>query len=147
MSSPSHTDHRDAQLIDALRARGRRVTPQRLLIHRALCELERHSTAEEVREAVVERLPNASLPTVYSTLDLLEELGFARRVPVATASALYDARLEEHQHLVCRRCGAVEDVDVRVDMAGALAAARRGGLRPDAAEVVMRGVCAACASQ
>lgn len=137
--------HPDASLIAALRARGQRVTPQRLLIHRTLRELERHLTAEEVLTAVGDGLPNTSLPTVYATLDLLEELGLARRVEAGTGSALYDGRLDEHQHLVCRRCGAVADVDVHVDLVPAQRAARRAGLRPDRAEVVMRGLCARCA--
>ena len=135
----------DAPLIDALRGRGHRVTPQRLLIHRTLAELDRHATADEVLAAVAGRLPNTSLPTVYATLELLDDLRLVRRIAPGTGPALYDARTEEHQHLVCRRCGAVEDVDVEVDIAAILEAARRSGLRPDRAEVVMRGLCAACA--
>ena len=135
----------DAPLIDALRERGHRVTPQRLMIHRALAELDRHATADEVLAAVAERLPNTSLPTVYATLELLEDMRLVRRIAPGTGPALYDARTEEHQHLVCRRCAAVEDVDVEVDIAAILEAARRSGLRPDRAEVVMRGLCAACA--
>ena len=135
----------DVPLIDALRERGHRVTPQRLLIHRALAELDRHAAADEVLAAVAERLPNTSLPTVYATLELLEDLRLVRRIAAGTGAALYDARPAAHQHLVCRRCGAVEDVEGEVDMATILDAARRRGLRPDQAEVVMRGLCAPCA--
>ena len=41
--------HIDDQLISALRARGQRVTPQRLLLNRALRELDRHVSAEELK--------------------------------------------------------------------------------------------------
>ena len=71
-STSKHLD--DQQLIAVLHQRGQRVTPQRLLINRALGELERHVTAEEVLESVEDRLPNVSLPTVYSTLELFEDL-------------------------------------------------------------------------
>ena len=64
----------------ALRAAGYRVTSQRLLIHQALVELDRHVGAEELLTAVGERLPNVSLPTVYASLDALEEAGLVRRV-------------------------------------------------------------------
>ena len=50
----------------ALRGAGYRVTPQRLVIHRTLVELGRHVGAEELLAAVGHRLPNVSLPTVYS---------------------------------------------------------------------------------
>src|SRR3954449_390426 len=136
----------DSQLQDALRARGLRVTPQRILIHRALRELDRHVTAEEVLGAVSERLPNASLPTVYSTLELLEGLGMVRRVAARSGAALYDPRVDPHQHVVCRSCGRVEDLDVAVDARGALRAARRRGFEPTDAELVVSGLCGDCAA-
>lgn len=136
----------DRRLEGALRERGHRVTSQRLLIHRALQELDRHATAEEVLAAVADRLPNVSLPTVYATLDLLEELGAIRRVHAGSGPTLYDPRVEEHHHLVCRRCGGVEDVDASLDLGPALRAARRGKLAPDGGEVILTGLCAACAA-
>jgi Fe2+ or Zn2+ uptake regulation protein len=134
----------DRLLIEALRSRGQRVTPQRLLIHRALCELGRHATADEVLAEVSPHLPNASLPTVYATLDLLEELGLVRRITARAGAALYDPR-PDHQHLVCRRCGTVEDLDVELDASDALRTARRRGFAPDRAELVVSGLCAGCA--
>jgi Fe2+ or Zn2+ uptake regulation protein len=136
------TEH---ELIESLRASGRRVTPQRILIYRALAELGRHATAEDVLAGVAERLPNASLPTVYAALDLFEELGLVRRVAARSGAALWDPRAEEHHHLVCRSCGAVEDLDTAVDAGSALRAARRRGFRPDGAELVVSGLCAGCA--
>jgi Fe2+ or Zn2+ uptake regulation protein len=136
----------DIQLQSALRERGLRVTPQRVLIHRALRELDRHVTADEVLDAVSVRLPNASLPTVYSTLELLEELGMVRRLAARSGAALYDPRPDEHQHVVCRSCGRVEDLDVPVDSVRAIRAARKRGFEPDNAELVISGLCADCAA-
>lgn len=137
----------DTQVEDALRSRGLRVTPQRVLIHRALRELDRHVSADEVLIAVSERLPNASLPTVYATLELLEEMGLVRRVAARSGAALYDPRLDPHQHVVCRSCGRVEDLDVTVDAEHALRAARRRGFEPSDAELVVSGLCADCAAR
>jgi len=61
-------------LSTALRERGMRVTPQRIVVHRALRDLDRHVTADELLDAVCDRLPNVSLPTIYATLELLEQL-------------------------------------------------------------------------
>jgi Fe2+ or Zn2+ uptake regulation protein len=134
----------EQELRDALRARGQRITSQRLVIHRALRELDRHVTAERVLAAVSERLPNISLPTVYATLDLFDELGIVRRISPGEGAVLYDPRREEHHHLVCRRCGKVEDVDLALDTRRAIAAARRRGFEPDHAGLVVSGLCAAC---
>jgi Fe2+ or Zn2+ uptake regulation protein len=136
----------DKQLSELLRERGLRVTRQRLVLHRALRERDRHVTADELLDSVTAQLPNASLPTVYAAMELFEELGLVRRVPTAGGATLYDPRTDEHLHLHCRACGAVEDLDARVDVFAALRAARRAGFHPASAEVVVSGLCSACAS-
>jgi Fe2+ or Zn2+ uptake regulation protein len=135
----------EARLIAALRARGQRVTSQRLVIGRLLRELDRHVTAEEVLRRASEQLPGVSLPTVYATLDLLTELGEARRVSVG-GPVLYDPRVQDHVHLRCRVCGLVDDLEVDVDTARALRAARRVGFEAEGAELVVEGRCAECAA-
>src|SRR5882757_3565186 len=115
-------------LVSALRARGMRVTPQRVVLHRALLELDRHVTADELLDAVGDRLPNVSLPTIYATLELLEELGMVRRVQ-RSGTTLFDPRTEPHHHLVCTSCGSVEDLESDLDTAALERAAGRHGFR------------------
>ncbi|MEA2450797.1 MAG: Fur family transcriptional regulator, stress-responsive regulator [Thermoleophilaceae bacterium] len=134
----------DTQLTEALRARGQRVTPQRLLIHRALREMNRHVSVEEVLSDVVERLPNVSLPTVYATLELLEELGLVRRVGEIGGRVLFDSRLDDHHHAVCSRCGRIEDIDAAVDAGPALEAASAAGFAGGRAGLIVTGLCARC---
>src|SRR4051794_36866626 len=127
-----------------LRERGYRVTSQRVVIHDAVHEAGRHVTAEQVMSMVAPRLPGISLPTVYATLEVLEELGLVRRVHTPSA-LLFDPRPDEHAHALCRRCGRVEDVDAHADLATAIAGAQRAGYEPDGAEVLVTGLCAECA--
>lgn len=106
-----------------------------------------HVTAEQVLTAVSERLPGVSLPTVYATLELLEELGSVRRVSVRGGAVLYDAEVHPHHHMVCSACGAVTDIDASAGhQEAALSAARQTGFRPERADTVIRGLCVACAS-
>jgi Fur family ferric uptake transcriptional regulator/Fur family peroxide stress response transcriptional regulator len=133
----------DQDLSTALRERGQRVTSQRLLIHRALRELDTHVTAEELLATVADRLPGVSLPTVYATLDLLERLGAARRIN-AGGAVLYEAGDHEHQHFVCERCGRVEDLHSGVGARAALQAARNRGFAPHRADLLVRGLCDDC---
>ncbi len=135
----------DQALTAVLHERGQRVTPQRLVINRALRELSRHVTAEEVLDAVEDRLPNVSLPTVYSALELFEDLGLVHRIGVRQGAVLYDPRPDPHDHMVCDRCGRVEDLDAGVELDGALFRAKRGGFSPKRAEVRVNGLCADCA--
>jgi Fur family transcriptional regulator, stress-responsive regulator len=134
----------DIQLTGALRERGQRVTPQRLVINRTLQEMGRHVSAEEVLEAVEQRLPNVSLPTVYSTLELLGEIGLLRHVGPAGGRMLFDPRTDEHAHVVCSVCGRVEDIDAHVDAAPAIDSARAAGWSDAAAGVIVTAVCDRC---
>src|SRR5918992_199408 len=110
-----------ADLATALRARGMRVTPQRVMLHRALRELDRHVTAVE----------------------LLEELGMVRRVQRA-GTTLFDPRTDVHHHLICTSCGAIEDLDSDLDTARLERAAASHGFEPERIEAVVQGRCAGC---
>jgi Fe2+ or Zn2+ uptake regulation protein len=137
----------DADLTGLLRSRGQRVTPQRLVLHRLLRADAQHLTAEELLERSRPVLPNVSLPTIYATLDLFEELGVVRRVPGTGPAQVYDTRGDQHHHIRCNVCGRVADLDASLDGEAALAAARAQGFVPDRAEVVVTGRCAACAAR
>lgn len=133
----------ETTLSSALRERGQRVTPQRLAIARVLQDLDQHATAEMIFGEVSRRMPGISLPTVYATLELLEQLGLARRV-AGTGSIVYDPRTDEHHHLVCRRCGAIADIHAPLDSGELLAAAGETGFAADHATAVVSGLCANC---
>jgi|SRR5579884_4037189 len=137
-------EHRDQDLITLLRARGQRVTSQRLVILRELRRRGRHATAEEIYHAVRRDLPGTSTPTVYATLDLLVDLGLARKIDAGLGASLYDPRTEPHQHMVCRRCGRIEDVDGELDARALLRTASGQGFTADRVELVLHGVCATC---
>jgi Fe2+ or Zn2+ uptake regulation protein len=130
-----------------LRERGMRVTSQRLVIDRALRDHGGHLTAERVHELVEPVLPGVTQQTVYSTLALLSDLGVARRVSAPGPSTRFEARTDDHHHMVCQRCGAIEDLPVRVSVARALAASRERGFDPASASVTVLGLCAACAAE
>ena len=128
-----------------LREHGYRTTAQRVVIHDAVSTAGRHLTAEQVLSLVGERLPGVSLPTVYATLDVLEELGLVRRVHTPSA-LLFDPRPDDHAHALCRSCGRVEDIEATADLAGPIKGARRAGYEPDGAEVLVTGLCGDCRS-
>lgn len=136
-----------SDLIELLRTRGQRVTSQRLVILRELRHRGRHTTADEIHRAVSHDLPGMSIPTVYATLDLIVELGLARKIDTGLGAALYDARTEPHQHTVCRQCAHVEDLDGELDAETLLQAASTTGFRPDGAELVISGLCRGCAAR
>ena len=136
----------DGELAERLRERGLRATSQRLVMHRLLRSRNRHLSAEQLLDEAGVQLPGVSLPTVYATLELFEELGIVRRVKDGGGRLLWDTRAEDHHHIVCRRCARVEDIEARLDLDRARASARKAGFEPDRAEVVVSGLCSSCAS-
>lgn len=136
----------DERLIGKLRDRGMRVTPQRLMIHRALCAQAQHLTAEQVLESVSGSMPGTSLPTVYATLELFEQLGLVRRFGTGNGAVLFDSRVEPHAHTVCRRCGATADLEAAAASERAFGRAREAGFSPDHAQLVVWGLCGRCAA-
>jgi Fur family peroxide stress response transcriptional regulator len=131
-------DALDHKLTEALRERGQRVTLPRLMVHRYVAGAPQHVTAEHVHN----ELPSLSFGTIYSTLELLEELGLVRRVTTLEGTAVYDSQTDPHGHALCRRCGRLFDLEP-----GAVKTpAAPSGFRVEQAEVQLVGLCADCAA-
>jgi Fur family peroxide stress response transcriptional regulator len=52
------------------------------------------------------------MATVYNSLNFLTSGGYVRRMEAGEDGTRYDGILARHDHLICRKCGKVEDVDV-----------------------------------
>jgi Fur family transcriptional regulator, ferric uptake regulator len=136
-----------SSLADVLRARGMRVTAQRQFVLQAVRDL-RHATPEQVHAAVREVAAGVNITTVYRTLELLEQLGLVTHTHLSHGSPTYHAATDEqHVHLVCRACGAIDEFDP--DLLGSLAGTleRERGFQVDIGHVALFGLCRACGEQ
>ena len=100
-------------------------------------ELDGHVTAEVVYGHVSTQMPGVSLPTVYAALELLQQLGVIRRVATEGGTVVWDARVADHHHAVCTRCGVIVDVDAELDQSSVMAAAQDAGFAVDDAQLVV----------
>jgi Fe2+ or Zn2+ uptake regulation protein len=135
----------DQELTAALRSHGHRVTLPRLLVHRHVRRRAGHLTPEQVHSELSPLLPSLSPATIYGTLDLLDELGFVRRVSTPRGGTVYDSRIAEHHHVICRSGGRIEDIDARVDTRPVERAARAAGFHVDHGQLALSGLCRDCA--
>ena len=86
-----------------------------------------------------------STQAVYDVLNVLADRGIARRIQPAGSVARYELRAgDNHHHVVCRRCGAVSDVDCATGEAPCLEASDANGFDIDEAEVTYWGTCPTC---
>ncbi|KZB81496.1 Fur family transcriptional regulator [Amycolatopsis regifaucium] len=130
-----------------LRAVSLRVTRPRLAVLAALRD-HPHVDTETVIALVRAELPSVSHQAVYDVLRALTETGLVRRIQPAGALARYETRVgDNHHHVVCRSCGAIEDIDCAVGHAPCLTASGDHGFVVDEAEVVFWGLCPGCAAE
>ena len=136
----------EAELRDALHHVGLRVTAPRLAVLTSLAG-HPHADADTLFQDVRTSLPGTSVQAVYNVLGDLSAAGLLRRIEPAGSPARYERRVDDnHHHLVCRACGAIEDVDCTVGAAPCLAPSSTHGFTIDEAEVTFWGLCPTCAS-
>jgi Fur family ferric uptake transcriptional regulator len=132
-------------IIDALRQRGYRITPQREMIIQAIAHSPQHITAEEVSEKLQEHTQAINIATVYRTLDLLWQEGFACRNDLSEGKIVYATYQHgPHIHLVCRKCSQVIDADVRIINSLGEDLYTRYKFQPDLEHFSIFGICADC---
>ena len=135
-------------IVRDLRARGHRVTPQRVAVVRELLGRTDHPSAEVLHQAVLPQYPMMAISTVYSTIRLLVELGVAAEVSPGVSEARYDPNTSNHCHLVCTRCGAIADIEPDLDLpsVGDCARAVATDYRVVRLTLNLYGTCRACAA-
>ncbi len=118
---------------------------QRRMVRDAVTELG-HATPEQVCEQVQQAAPSLSLSTVYRTLELLEDLGVVSHTHLGHGAPTYHPTSDDaHIHLVCRRCGHVQEADVAGARDLATQVASRYGFATDVTHLSLDGVCRGCA--
>lgn len=109
--------HSVEELVRRVRARGGKVTPQRVLIYKALVGDRSHPTAEALFERLRKRLPHLSLTTVYAALNDLASAGELRSFSPGDGQVHFDPETRPHAELVCVGCHRIEDAPATLHQA------------------------------
>ncbi|NMR20578.1 Fur family transcriptional regulator [Cellulomonas fimi] len=129
---------------ELLRANGLRVTAPRVAVLESLARAP-HADADDVLTDVRRSLPTVSVQAVYDVLRALTVAGLVRRIEPAGHPARYERRVgDNHHHVVCRVCGALDDVDCSVGHAPCLTPSSTSGFAVETAEVTYWGLCPTC---
>jgi len=138
-----------ADLKEVLRDHGYRLTSPRWLVWSVLRTAGEHLTADEIADRVNEADPTVNISSIYRSLTLFEDLDLVREshLGIDDAARWEIAHPDDHFHMVCRRCGRVEH------HTGDLVDQIRSHLgehhqfSADSVDLVVTGVCSACASR
>lgn len=127
-----------------LRALGYRLTPQRLLILDAVRRADDHVTPEQVYQTVHQQNPAISRATIYRTLDFLCEMRLVTAMHWGGQTYYEIAGETPHHHLVCRTCGAMEELDPILLDTLIEAVAKKHRFTVDMDHVALFGLCRQC---
>lgn len=94
-----------------LKAAGLKITLPRLKVLQLLEEAnERHLSAEEVYKGLLDKGEEVSLATVYRVLTQFQTAGLVVRHNFEGGHSVFElCQGEHHDHLVCVKCGTVEE--------------------------------------
>ena len=130
---------------DLLRRAGHKMTPQRLLIVRALRHGEGHATAARITEQVRAVYPFVDISTVYRTLDVLKRMRLATSTDMGSGDAVFEwAPEESHHHLICSSCGHVLEVPHEYLQGLESRLGEDFGFAPDLTHFAIFGLCREC---
>ena len=136
----------DSTIVNALRRKGYKATPQRIAISRFVLRNRNHPTVQEVYNEVRQTYPTVSLATVYKTLNFLSELGLVQELPFLHGETRFDSYVEPHVNLVCRRCGKVNDLENRLAREVVTRIANTTKFTPTGQRLDVYGLCQRCRS-
>lgn len=136
-----------AEVMDLLKARGLRMTPQRRAIVSEVMRTQGHISPAAVARKVQSEMPGVNASTVYRTLTLLEEVGVLQHSHLESGAEYHRADEAQHVHLTCSHCG--RDDALSIDEAETLATLIRAhhGFEADLTHFAITGLCAACAAR
>ncbi|RPJ37161.1 MAG: transcriptional repressor [Chloroflexi bacterium] len=125
--------------------RGYRLTPQRLMVVKAVEDAENHISAEEIYAQVSAYYPQMNISTVYRTLETLKAEGLVTETDMGDGRVRYHCMGKgHHHHLVCQKCGAVIDIEEAALDTLREAVRNRYGFDVDMKHLALFGRCARC---
>jgi Fur family ferric uptake transcriptional regulator len=132
-------------VLDLLRRRGLRTTPQRRAIVAEIMSVRGHITPTEISRRVADRIPGVNPSTVYRTLELLEDLGVLSHAHLEAGPEYHHQSDSQHVHLTCSRCGGQDALSMAEARSLKRLIARHRGFEPDLTHFAISGLCARCA--
>jgi Fur family ferric uptake transcriptional regulator len=131
-------------ILELLRSRGLRMTPQRRAIVAEVMAAEGHISPAVVARRVQERVPGVNPSTIYRTLDVLESLGVLSHAHLESGAEYHRSSDGQHVHLSCSRCGSQDSLSLAEADRLRQLIVRHHDFTPDFTHFAISGLCAMC---
>ncbi len=137
---------RGGDVLELLRSKGLRMTPQRRAIVAEVMRTPGHISPTAVARRVQSDMPGVNPSTVYRTLTLLEETGVLQHSHLETGAEYHRSEEAEHVHLACSSCGKDDALTLREAAAMHRLIRKHHGFQADLTHFAITGLCRDCAS-
>lgn len=131
-------------VIDVLRQRGLRMTPQRRAIVAQIMRTQGHISPTNLSRKVQGEMPGVNASTIYRTLALLEEVGVLAHAHLESGAEYHRTEEAGHVHLTCSNCGAEDDLSMDEAEALVRLIERHHRFQPDLTHFAISGLCGDC---
>ncbi|GAB6058758.1 Fur family transcriptional regulator [Desulfonatronum parangueonense] len=133
------------QMINRLKERGFRLTPQRVAVLKILALSDGHPSVDQIYEQVHQDFPTTSRATIYKTVALLRELGEVLELGFPDGSNRYDGNKPfPHPHVICTMCRTVQDPNLAGVTDLTREVSTKTGFRISTHRLDFFGLCRAC---
>ncbi len=129
---------------EVYRKEGLKITHQRFEIFKELLNSQDHPSVEKLYRRLLQKLPTISLDTVYRTLTTLEQHGLVSRVQTQESQTRYEGRIDNHHHVICKKCGKITDFHWELLDAAALPDEIGKWGRIEQKTITLHGLCQEC---
>jgi len=134
-------------VIEMLRQRGLRMTPQRRVIVAEIMRTQGHISPTALAKKVQGDMPGVNASTIYRTLAILEQAGVLAHAHLEGGAEYHRTEDAGHVHLACSRCGTEDDLSLDEAEALQQLIEQHRGFRPDLTHFAISGTCAECQRQ
>lgn len=128
---------------NVLRKANLRATVQRMVILEMIKDAG-HVDVDHIYKRLKEKVPSISLATVYKNLHSLKNADLIKEVMIEGRKSVYEFKDTDHIHVVCVKCGKIEDMHEGIDSLN-LAATKNFDRPVYGLKVTLESICSDCA--
>ncbi len=137
------------EITQKLKQAGLKVTLPRIKILEILAHSAgQHASAEDIYKLLLQQGEDVGVATIYRVLTQCADAGLIRRLQFEGGRAVFElAATDHHDHLVCVRCGKVEEFHDDLIEARQQQIASQAGFEIEEHSMVLYGLCPQCRKQ
>ena len=139
------SEKRVKEMLEKLKVRDFRITPQRYAVLSILAASEEHPSVDQIYKKVKIQFPTTSLATIYKTVSLLKELNEVLELGFHDGNNRYDGNKPfPHPHVICTKCKKIMDPELTTLDELSREMGRKTGYKIQSHRLDFFGVCPEC---